>query len=588
MVILFLLSLSGYMYICHKKIQLEKEYIPIFVLSIIALIVFLGGLLGQLLLSACLVMVIGLILSSVLIKDILKKKVIVGSLSLSSICLTIGIIAFLILSLFLRWDHFDNFSHWGIVVKQMLIDHHFPNYQNSLIAFKDYPLGISSLIYYFCVFLGRSQGIMLVSQNALLLSCFYAMFGIIKEKKRFLLYTTLALGLSLCIYLNYTIRINNLLVDFLLPCMVLATFSISYQYRHQFKKGIITLIPILMFITIIKNTGIFFMIIGYLYWIIISKNHSSSVIKKVFYSLGIFFIILLPILLWKYHVQITFIDWQHKFDLFSKNIPPSKYLQVISLFIQSTFSFTYRSSQALFLFQILAMLLCLYNHFILKKKWLLWKVWIGCNLVVICYYVGILAMYLFSMPEYEALKLAGYERYACSIVVLLGGSLTLCLVKDIEKSFYIQLGNDDNYRAFYSPKTKSAYQKLTMISAILAFFLIYSEFGELIAIRKDYSKSLAGKVYQIVGDYWDKQDSNNRYLVVSSNQKQIDSYEIDYTVKYFLYASNVDVVSSINQKKQFENYDYLIILDQDCIEQKILKQYPKWKQEGIYRINEMK
>ena len=407
MVILFLLSLSGYMYICHKKIQLEKEYIPIFVLSIIALIVFLGGLLGQLLLSACLVMVIGLILSSVLIKDILKKKVIVGSLSLSSICLTIGIIAFLILSLFLRWDHFDNFSHWGIVVKQMLIDHHFPNYQNSLIAFKDYPLGISSLIYYFCVFLGKSQGIMLVSQNALLLSCFYAMFGIIKEKKRFLLYTTLALGLSLCIYLNYMIRINNLLVDFLLPCMVLATFSISYQYRHQFKKGIITLIPILMFITIIKNTGIFFMIIGYLYWIIISKNHSSSVIKKVFYSLGIFFIILLPILLWKYHVQITFIDWQHKFDLFSKNIPPSKYLQVISLFIQSTFSFTYRSSQALFLFQILAMLLCLYNHFILKKKWLLWKAWIGCNLVVICYYVGILAMYLFSMPEYEALKLAG-------------------------------------------------------------------------------------------------------------------------------------------------------------------------------------
>lgn len=588
MVILFLLSLSGYIYICHKKIQLKKEYIPIFVLSIIALIVFLGGLLGQLLLNACLVMVIGLILSSVLIKDILKKKVIVGSLSLSSICLTIGIIAFLILSLFLRWDHFDNFSHWGIVVKQMLIDHHFPSYQNSLIAFKDYPLGISSLIYYFCVFLGKSQGIMLVSQNALLLSCFYAMFGIIKEKKRFLLYTTLALGLSLCIYLNYMIRINNLLVDFLLPCMVLATFSISYQYRHQFKKGIITLIPILMFITIIKNTGIFFMIIGYLYWIIISKNHSSSVIKKVFYSLGIFFIILLPILLWKYHVQITFIDWQHKFDLFSKNIPPSKYLQVISLFIQSTFSFTYRSSQALFLFQILAMLLCLYNHFILKKKWLLWKAWIGCNLVVICYYVGILAMYLFSMPEYEALKLAGYERYACNIVVLLGGSLTLCLVKDIEKSFYIQLGNDDNYRAFYSPKTKSAYQKLTMISAILAFFLIYSEFGELIAIRKDYSKSLAGKVYQIVGDHWDKQDSNNRYLVVSSNQKQIDSYEIDYTVKYFLYASNVDVVSSINQKKQFENYDYLIILDQDCIEQKILKQYPKWKQEGIYRINEMK
>lgn len=161
-------------------------------------------------------------------------------------------------------------------------------------------------------------------------------------------------------------------------------------------------------------------------------------------------------------------------------------------------------------------------------------------------------MYLFSMPEYKALKLAGYERYACSIVVLLGGSLILCLIKDIERSFYIQLGNDDNYRAFYSPKTKNVYQKLTMISAILAFFLIYFEFGELIAIRKNYSKSLAGKVYEIVGDYWDKQNINNRYLVVSSNQKQIESYEINYTVSYFLYADNIDVVSSINQKNSLK------------------------------------
>ena len=147
------------------------------------------------------------------------QKIIFPYCSLWTLCFMIIAILFFILSLFLKFDHFDNFSHWGIVVKNMLTNHRFPEARDMLIAFKDYPLGMSSLIYYFCLFLGNNQGIMIMCQNVFIFSCFYAMFGIIEEKKRFLLYVILSTGCTFMIYLNITIRIQNLLVDFILPLL---------------------------------------------------------------------------------------------------------------------------------------------------------------------------------------------------------------------------------------------------------------------------------------------------------------------------------------------------------------------------------
>src|SRR5690606_8148309 len=107
-----------------------------------------------------------------------------------------GSLIFLVLLFQDNLTHYDNFSHWAIVLKQMLSTDAFPTPASNLIDFKNYPLGISSFIYYVCLFAGHSQSVMLVAQGLLIFSCFYAMFGIISEKKRFLLYAFLGLGLS--------------------------------------------------------------------------------------------------------------------------------------------------------------------------------------------------------------------------------------------------------------------------------------------------------------------------------------------------------------------------------------------------------
>ncbi|WP_415985382.1 hypothetical protein [Holdemanella biformis] len=106
---------------------------------------------------------------------------------------------------------------------------------------------------------------MLFLQGLIIFSSFYCLFGIIEEKKRFLLYSFLAAGCSLLSIFNITIRINNLLVDFILPTMCLASIAIIYTYRNDLKKAWI-LIPILGLLTIIKSTGSLFVLIAIIYY----------------------------------------------------------------------------------------------------------------------------------------------------------------------------------------------------------------------------------------------------------------------------------------------------------------------------------
>ena len=48
-------------------------------------------------------------------------------------------------------------------------------------------------------------------------------------------------------------------------------------------------------------------------------------------------------------------------------------------------------------------------------------------------------MYLYLMPEEEALRLAGFERYACSGMTLYAGILLFQAVADLEGSFTVDI-----------------------------------------------------------------------------------------------------------------------------------------------------
>lgn len=183
----------------RRTLALRWEFIPVFVFSSIACIVYFAGLAGQLFIGSIIVLILGL----VLVRGTLVRAVRQGTktkpnvlFSLFQISFLGGTFIFLLILFQNELTHYDNFSHWAIVLKQLLSTNAFPTPDSSLIDFKNYPLGTSSFIYYVCRFMGHSQSVMLLAQGLLIFSCFYAMFGIVSEKKRFLLYAFLGLGLS--------------------------------------------------------------------------------------------------------------------------------------------------------------------------------------------------------------------------------------------------------------------------------------------------------------------------------------------------------------------------------------------------------
>jgi len=412
MVILLVISCIGYMMLVRKTLSMRWEFIPVFVFSSIACIVFFGGLVGQLFMVSLFLFIVGLLAFGVMMFLWMSKG---GkfhlSFSLFQFVFFLGSLIFMLVLFQNKLTHYDNFSHWAVVLKVLLSTDAFPTPSSNLIDFKNYPLGVSSFLYYVCRFSGHSQSLMLWAQGLLIFSCFYAMFGVISEKKRFLLYAFLGLGLATLSFFNITIRISNLLVDFLLPIYGLAIFAIIYHYRNDIKRACIVVLPLAGLLTVIKSTGITFMVITVLFLIYTSLiNGNKPNRKNILAVMGLLCGALLPYFGWSWRMATVFQGVENKFDVSSTGIQktPEQMREIISLFLKSSLDLTTRPAMGIVTFQLIAIVASVVATVMLKKKWNLWKALIALDIVLLLYYAGILGLYLYSMPLDEAIWLAGF------------------------------------------------------------------------------------------------------------------------------------------------------------------------------------
>ena len=598
--ILLIGSFLGYFFLAKQKLSLKQEFIPIFVFSSITLIVYFCGILGWLLQGSIIVMTVGfLILAFTLFRRLGKGPRFRISFSLFQFVFLLGILFFFALLLQCKLTHYDNFSHWAIVLKQMLSADAFPNASSDLIDFKNYPLGVTSFLYFVCRFAGNSQPIMLFAQGLLTFSCFYAMFGVISEKKRFLLYAFLGLGLASLSLFNITIRISNLLVDFLLPIVTLAIFSAAYQYRNDLKRACILILPLAGLLTVIKSTGIIFTGIGLVFlcytWVVQTERFSW---KGSLSLMALLCGTLLPYLAWKWHMDTFFHGVKNKFDLSASSLSnmqtgktPEQIHDIIQLFLATSSDISTRPALGIITFNLLAIFASIFAAKILKKKWKLWKVLISLDIILFLYYAGILGLYLYSMPLGEALWLAGFERYASSIVVLFAGGLVLCATVDLENSFYYRIGEVPDCQAFKNVKNKRRYQQGILACMSVATILLMSEYNGILSIAHNYSGTLPQKVCAITGDRWYDNGvaDHSRYLFYASDaEQQVTNYYLQYVGRYFLYAPKVDGICLFyedNMDNLLSKYDYLVIVEQDTAESHLLKEhYGVTGEAGIYQI----
>jgi hypothetical protein len=598
----FLLSATGYVAVARAYWRITPRASYIFVFSAQALVMYFAGLAGVLVYAAYALFGGGIVL---LVALILNKKIklaynisSLSAIGLAFVAVFGAIAASLIDTLFV---HYDNFSHWAVVVKYMLVTDRIPDAASAIIDFKSYPLGSSSFLYYVGRIVGNGEGIMLAGQAILLFASFYAVFGAIRDQKRFLLAALLGLGCSAMAYFNISIRINNLLVDFLLPVLALAVIGVLLVERKRFSTACLACLPVLGLLAIVKNTGIFFALLGYVFLLYRSVQFQRADLKlRPFFwgALGTIVLSLLPLILWNVHTSLAFPVDAGKFSYdfqtlssFSIDKTPEQIRYIVQLFLYTATSLSQLPTLGFVLFNAIAVVVYLVARFVFHKRWKLLVTLLIMDAAVVLYYGGILAMYILSMPLDEAMRLAGFDRYASSMILFLIGVVSMRLTMDVENSFYQQQGERRDYRAFKSLAAKNTYQAATVVFSIAAGLMLLSELNGMNSSKAAYPETLPARVAAITGDNWHAPDDDTRYLFYSSDKdNEVSSYELPYVGRYFLFASQVDAVRDFSDETfmgQIQTYDKFVILESTPAIQAYMKKHASLPGEaGIYDVRE--
>lgn len=583
----------------YGKISACASYI--FVLSSLSCLTYLAGL-ANLLLPAAFLLFFGGI--AFLIFVIVKRRFSLAynrsSLSTLNLGFAAGLIVLVASLIGTNFVHYDNFSHWAVVVKNMLITNRFPDASSAIINFKDYPLGSSSFLYYFCRVVGNGQGVMLTGQTLLLLACFYAMFGVIRDVRRFLLVALLGLCCSSMAIFNISIRANNLLVDFLLPLLALAGIAIVAAGDKRFSAACFTSLPVLSLLVIVKSTGIFFALLCYLYILFVAfqqKKMDRSGAAYVRPAVITVVLSLVTIILWNVHTSIALAGESVKFSFDPATLAsafagrtPEQESAIVSLFLKTAVSLKIPATRGILIFNVLAVLAYLIARIAFRKRWKLLGVLIALDISIVFYYAGVLGLYLVSMPLNEAMELSGFERYASSIVLFFIGALSMCAVGDLERSFYLQRGTGKDSRVYKSLFSKNLYQGAAMGVTLIAALILLSEFNGMNSITRAYPESLPARVEALVGDNWSSVDNETRYLIYASDQDgEVSNYYLRYVGRYFLFAANVDVTSEISDKdfmSRIQGYDRFVILQNTPAIRSFMETYAKLPGDpGVYDVD---
>lgn len=627
-VIGLVLSFAGYISFA-SWLRIRREFVPIVVCSTIACAVYLCGIFGVLHTGAVAVLVLGIAALCLRLAHFGVSKLrerarsanssmeydddsAVSSVKASSLVMLrswrvfdvaylIGMLVFLGLLASSRLEHYDNYSHWAIALKQMLLTGSFPDVHSQLISFKNYPLGTTSWLYYLCLFLGHGQAMMIVGQSVLIFASIYAVFGIIAEHQRFLLYAFLAFGCSVLSFFNITVRINNLLVDFLLPLLTLAIIAIAYGYRQHLVKASLLILPVAAFLMVVKLTGVIFAAIALIFLLYIFFSQRGW--RRWKDSLSVLACCVASFLcygLWQWHMAVTGIAaLSNKFNIGTgagaTETGGGKTAQqvsaIVSAFLKAATDLGTRPALGLLVGNIVAVVASIAAAVFLSTKWRLFATLVALDVIVALYYVGILGLYVYSMPQSEASSLAGFDRYANSIVVLFIGALAMCATCAIERSFHYKVGEVPAYRAYKNVLMKDVYQKSVIVCLMLSMAILLSEFNGLHTIIRESAHGLPAQVSRVTGDNWPANGAVDEYrylLYGQDTNSQVTDYYMQYAAKYYLFASHVDATVSFyedNMDHLLGSYDYLVVIEPDAREQALLsKHYGVSGDEGFYKV----
>jgi len=312
-----------------------------------------------------------------------------------------------------------------------------------------------------------------------------------------------------------------------------------------------------------------------------------------------------PLLIWNAHVREAFAGESAKFNvslsmlqaLDLKNLyavipdkTPEQIRSIINLFKDTVLSPTQLATQGMLLLNLLALVAWLNARFGFGQRWKLLRVLVLCDILMALYLAGILAFYLVAMPVDEALRLAGFERYASSMLLFVIGALTLCATRDVERSLYVQQGEERDYRAFKSLRTKRIYQVSALALFLAATLFLTTDLAGMNALQAGYSSTLPAKAENVLGDHWEQGDMNRYLLYAPDTDSQVSNDYLRYIGRYLLFNAKVETASKADDTllARAQTFDYFAIVESDPAIQAWMAAHTGLSGEiGVYAVQEM-
>ena len=424
-------SAVGYLILVRRRSGLDVAAVPVVTLCGGGLVVLTGGLVGLLLPATWLVLGGGIV--ALALELVRHRRESFATLRHPVLVVLAAATAGLAVLLHgLEYAHYDNFSHWALVVRVMLERDAFPTPDDPVIAFTSYPLGGASFAYAISRVLGVQEWHAMLGQAVLTLSALLPLAAFSRRHRW--VGATLAVVTSAAVGAHAN-QPTTLLVDGLVGALAAAGVLIAVRHRGRMRVALLPLAVILAFLTVVKASGLFFILV--VTGIVLALGVRRPWRRPPWASLwrwGVFLAAPWAAFgAWTVHVRSNFpdvADSPHSLagDRLAEALAaksPAVRAEILDLLLTHV-----RGDATLWV--VLAAGLVVLG--------LLWRTraisgraavvaGVGTLVAVVTYGAGILAMYLASMPTSEALHLAGVRRYsATGEVVLLAGVLAGVLV----------------------------------------------------------------------------------------------------------------------------------------------------------------
>lgn len=435
----------------------------------------------------------------------------------------------------LKLSHYDNFSHWALVVKYLTTFGQFPSATQNIVTFTSYPLGSSVFSYFW---LGNGffhEGILLVSHWLLLMLSFLPLSQLVNTNRALPLAHSLLLTIGAVIAWVKFVPMNSVLVDDLISVYAVGAIAGQVYLRSDVKRLALFTAITAGALSLMKNSALFFVGIIYLHFLVLFfhclKNYPSRRKEgRVAFLVSLF--TFLPFTGWQVHLNKTFTTSEsskHAIDFNAyKEIVGGKTAQEIAQIRESFLRHVLDINRPIMrgIYVILLIFFLLYLFYLWKKMghWWIREVFFLSLFSTISYIVSVYYMYIFSMPTHEAIRLAAFYRYMETLYIFLLVYLTMIVLLLLNKIS----SKSSNIRRFVT---------ISLICASIGLFTV--KYQEVYRMSKDPYQNPSQKIKALVDQVGEPIEVLH---IISSDETRVKSGYLEYAGIFYAMTSQVDAV----------------------------------------------